>query len=57
MDKSEMVEKIFQTLLGSTFENWHKGTFEDFVLGEEGCKTKEQIKKDISRLFNLEERA
>lgn len=51
----EIEEKIFQTLHKQDFFDWYTegGKFDSFIRGDENPPTKEEIRKDINRLFNL----
>jgi len=44
-------EKIYDMLMGHTFEEWYKNEFEDHVSGEEKAKSKEEIIKDIKSML------
>ena len=46
-----MEEKIYQMLMGASFETWYENEFMDHVEGEEGAKSKEEIIEDIKRML------
>ncbi len=53
--KKKIANQIYQTLCGQRFYDWHAdgGSFADHISGEINCKNKEEILKDIERLFNI----
>ena len=51
--KKALIELVLDTLEGQSFFEWYEGDFKDYVQGESGHKTKEQIKEDIAHLFHL----
>ncbi|MFY0656428.1 MAG: hypothetical protein JXR12_06730 [Neptunomonas phycophila] len=45
------VKAVFGMLMGAAFEEWYENDFQDYVEGEEGCKSKEEIQADIKRML------
>jgi len=44
-------EVILDALEREDFFQWHENDFKEYVEGGDGCKTKEEILKDIDWLF------
>lgn len=42
-------KKVLQLIEGSWFEDWYASDFEDYITGEDGAKSKEQILADLER--------
>lgn len=45
--------KIYDVLLSYDFDEWYEKQFKDHVVGEEKAPTKEEILKDIKKLFHV----
>lgn len=54
MTKRALAQQILRGIQSQDFYDWHAEDFEDYVVGEEKCKSEEDILKDIEDLFNLD---
>jgi hypothetical protein len=44
-------EAILHVLQSGEFDRWYQEEFNDFMVGEKGARTQEEILKDIEELF------
>ena len=49
--KKERAEKILHVLCSSTCEEWLQTKLEDYITGEDGHMTKEEMVSDVARMF------
>jgi hypothetical protein len=49
-NKREVALKIYNLLMSQSFAVWFENDFMDHVYGEEGCKSSDDIIKDIIEL-------
>lgn len=47
MNKEQLAKMFLDILEQQSFKNWLEKDFEDYITGEEGAPTKEQILKDL----------
>jgi hypothetical protein len=47
-------EDILNLLLTSDFDDWYRGDFDEFAIGESTAKHKDDIILDIIRMFKVE---
>jgi len=45
------IDQVLSMLEGQRFYEWYVNTFEDYITGEEGCQSREQIVLDLKRLL------
>lgn len=51
---NELAEQIYIGLTKQSFADWYNSQeFDAHISGDEGAKTKEEILKDIQRIFRL----
>jgi hypothetical protein len=47
MDKETLSEMILNILQKQSFENWYNTKLQDYITGEEGAPSKEEILKEL----------
>jgi hypothetical protein len=53
--KNNTTEAIYNVLLSAAFEEWNEEVFIPHVEGEENCKSKEGIVKDLEEMLKTYE--
>lgn len=53
IDEAVTPKDIHHVLMSEDFDTWFKGAFEDYVCGEEGAPSEDEIMKDIAQFFGV----
>ena len=53
MDKDQIVKAVYEMLTSQSFEDFYRGDFDDFILGEPNAKSKKEINEKIGDLLHL----
>lgn len=56
MNAKEIAHIVLKMIEKQTFATWYERDFEDYVVGEEGALSKQQILNDLELLINREMR-
>jgi hypothetical protein len=51
LDIGDVDEAIYKMLFKQDFSDWYEGTFIPHLQGDEGCKTKDEIKQDLADML------
>ena len=51
-EKMTVEEKILDMLMGAQFDRWYNNQFMDFVEGEEGAQSREEILECIKKMLD-----
>lgn len=46
-------EEIYNLLMRQSFDDWYKGDFNSYIMGEKDAPSKEEIIEDIRDFFQL----
>lgn len=54
--KTFTAEQVYELLTTGGFEEWHNSDFEDHILGEEGCQSREQLIEVLELMLDMQNR-